>query len=368
MVSATLSFKKVKYEQKDSSDRLFAILKKKKGLYFSINHISRFGNRLLLLKAFALFLVVATCYYFVLTAGSYFMLQLSYLLLGAACVITGMNFGHDAAHNCLTGKRKWDSLLFELIFGLQGINGYLWKMRHNHSHHPYPNVHSIDSDLEAMAAFYLSPVQEKRWFHYYQHLYAPILYMFMSLIWIFYVDFKLFRQKNIGNLELVSHRPIEALKLVVSKIISLTIFLILPIQLSPLSATTVLVSFLVMHLINSMMLTFIFFISHHTMEISYQSPAQNVIRNSWLSQQIQATMDFHAESKIANFFFGGFNAHLAHHLFPEVCHIHYPVLSTLIRKTLAEHRIKYNTLGFFAGIRSHLKLLWDLPRRIDAGR
>jgi hypothetical protein len=99
-------FKKIKYEQKDSSDQLFRELKKKKALYFSVNHISKYGNLLLCFKALTLFLTISISYYFVLTADSYLLLQVSFLTLGVTCVVTGMNLGHDAAHNCLTGIRS----------------------------------------------------------------------------------------------------------------------------------------------------------------------------------------------------------------------------------------------------------------------
>jgi linoleoyl-CoA desaturase len=362
MARPALRFKKIKYEQKDSSDLLFTALKKKQLLYFSLNHISRYGNWSLLFKALTLLAIIATSYYSVLTAGSYLFLQVSYLILGAACVITGMNIGHDAAHNCLTGNKKVDDTLFEIIFGLQGINGYLWKIRHNHSHHPFPNVHNLDSDLEITNIFYLSPNQRKKRIHYYQHLYAPIVYMFMSLLWIFYLDFRLFCKTKLANLESMEHHRIEAIKLVLYKISSITIFLVFPLLFSPLPASVILFSFIVMHLLTSMALTFIFFISHHVMEITYNLPDKNVIHTSWVEQQINATMDFHAESKIANFIFGGFNAHLAHHLFPDVCHIHYPILTSLIKQTLAEHRVKYNSLSFLRALRSHLTLLKHLPR------
>ena len=171
-------FKRIRYQQKDTPDLLFKAIKRKKALYFSVNRLSRYGNRLLLLKALILAAIIGLSYFFVLRANSYAANQVAYLILGATCVITGMNLGHDAAHNCLTGIKKIDNILFETIFGLQGINGYLWKIRHNHSHHPYPNVHTVDSDLEITNILYLGPIQPKKWIHYYQHIYAPLVYMF----------------------------------------------------------------------------------------------------------------------------------------------------------------------------------------------
>jgi linoleoyl-CoA desaturase len=118
-----------------------------------------------------------------------------------------------------------------------------------------------------------------------------------------------------------------------------------------------------MHLILSMVLSFIFFISHHVSETQYSSVNLGVLKNSWVEQQVASILDFHAESKAANFFFGGFNAHLAHHLFPDVSHIHYPALTSLIRQSLEKHNIRYNSLSFVKAVQSHLRLLKEIPRK-----
>jgi linoleoyl-CoA desaturase len=338
-------------------------LNRKKNLYFSVNHISKYGNANLLGKAGILLGVSFAAYAFIFYATTYYQLQIAYIFLGTSWLIMGMNFGHDAAHNCLSGSKPVDNAVFQLLFGLQGINGYLWRIRHNHSHHPFPNVHEYDSDLEATSLLYLSTDQQKRKMHYYQHLYAPILYMFISLLWIFYIDFRLFRKKSLANMVSISHPKVELVKMVAFKVSSLTIFLVLPLLFSSLPAVWILFSFLVMQFLLSMMLAFIFFVSHHVCETSFSPANAGTIEHSWVEQQVSATLDFHGESRVANFIFGGFNAHLAHHMFPDVCHIHYPVLTTLIKRTLKDHNVKYNSLSFLQAIRSHLVHLKNLPRK-----
>jgi linoleoyl-CoA desaturase len=362
MTEPICRFRKIKYAGKDSADSLFSDLKKKKDLYFAVNRISKYGNTPLLLKALTLLCISVVAYFFILISEYYLLLQLSYLLLGTSWVVMGMNLGHDAAHHCLTGNRKADNTIFEIIFGLQGISGYLWKLRHNNSHHPFPNIYAYDSDLEITNLFFLNPNQRKKKIHYYQHLYAPVLYMFISLLWIFHTDFMLFRKKKLANMDFINHPGVELIKLILFKITSITFFLVLPLLLSPLPALFVLLAFIVMHLLLSMVLTFIFFISHHVSETRYSSATGGILHTSWVEQQVAVTLDFHAESKVANFIFGGFNAHLAHHIFPDVCHIHYPVLSTLIKQTLRQHNVKYNSLSFIKAVQSHIMHLKNLPR------
>ena len=58
---------------------------------------------------------------------------------------------------------------------------------------------------------------------------------------------------------------------------------------------------------------------------------------------------------MAHYIFGGFNTHIAHHLFPNISHIHYPALTRIIRDTLNEHGLPvYQSYSFFKGIGSHL--------------
>ena len=39
--------------------------------------------------------------------------------------------------------------------------------------------------------------------------------------------------------------------------------------------------------------------------------------------------------------FGGINYQIEHHLFPSVCHIHYPAISKIVKKTCKEFDINY---------------------------
>lgn len=363
MTGNTFKHKKIKYVKKDSGGLLYAEIKRKKDLYLAINHFSKFGNFKLLFKGFLFLFVAIIAYSLLLNSGSYLQLQIAFLFLGLSLLLIGINFSHDAAHNCLTGNKKLDSLILDISFGLQGINPYLWKIRHNHSHHPFPNIYGYDSDLDITKLLYQNPYQKKHWLHRYQHLYAPLLYMLSSIIWIFYTDFKFFLKKEHANLSSINHSKLEWWKLVFAKLFYLTYLIVFPVLFGKLQLLTVLISFVIMHLLLSLFLTLTFFISHHVMETQYYEVENNKLNISWVEQQIASTLDFHAESKVANFFFGGFNAHVAHHLFPEVCHIHYPVLTKLIKESLNNHKVKYKSLSFGRAISSHFSLLKDFPER-----
>ena len=353
---------RAKYLQNPVDDQIYLYIKDKTHAYFQETGSDRFGDYPLFLRGLLMLLVAAIAYVSIFYSSGYFALQLAYLVLGFCLLVLGMTLGHDAAHSCLTGSKKWDSLLFEIIFGLQGMNPSLWKVKHNSSHHPFPNISQMDSDLEITPLLRLSPYQKARKIHRYQHLYAPFFYMFSSLIWIFIYDFKMLFKHRHGNLYLKKNR-VKKGKIIYIKFLYILLYLIIPFLLTHFAFTTILLAFLLMHALLSLFITFTFFISHHVTQVHYTDlESQGKINASWLAQQLSTTVDFHPHSKLCNYLFGGFHAHVAHHLFPAVSHVHYPALTRMIRSVLNENNIPYHAVTFFGGIRSHMVHLKNMGR------
>jgi linoleoyl-CoA desaturase len=353
--------KKFRYETTDTPTQIFKQIRSKTDQYFLENGNNRYADTALWAKVATLTVMIVAAYAAVLTATSFWMLTLSFLVFGSTFMILGINIGHDAAHHCLTGNRKTDDTIFTAIFGLQGLSGYLWQVRHNYSHHIFPNVTEADADVEITPMILLSDKQKIYAAHKYQHLYAPFLYMIFTLGWIFYQDFALFMKHEQGNLRINKIPTIEWVKLVAYKFVYMGIFLVVPALVTPFSMTELVGAFLIMHGLMSVFLSFTFFISHHIMEIDYVDTHEeftDMVSDSWCRHQVITTIDFNPESKIANFIFGGFNLHIAHHLFPEVSHTHYPALTRIIKDTLAENKVDwYKSFGFFDGVVSHLQHL-----------
>jgi linoleoyl-CoA desaturase len=124
------------------------------------------------------------------------------------------------------------------------------------------------------------------------------------------------------------------------------------------SITIVLIGFLLMHLTQSLFLLFTFFITHHVESTHYPTTdAHGFINTSWLMNQIKSSNDIYPFSTWVNFILGGFNNHIAHHLFPNTHHIYYPQLNKILYAILIKKGIKPNQTTYFGGIYSHLKLL-----------
>lgn len=296
---------------------------------------------------------IICCYVIIFIYSLPAVLVLAYFGILSLSLVMAMTIGHDAAHGAVTRKQKIDGLIYWLIFAFNGVNPGTWKKRHNGSHHHFPNVQGLDCDLALSRFIYLSADQKKTSVHKYQHLYAPFLYLFFSLAWISMIDFLQHKESLANDKSRWSIAKEWAIFLLI-KCNYIFVLIALPAWLSAFSLQQILITWLVIQMVLSVFLSFTFFMSHHIKEAAYFN---NQLDISWLENQIASTVDFHGQSEIANFIFGGFHAHVAHHLFPNVSHIHYPKLTHIIREELAGTHIRYQSINFFHGVMSHLELL-----------
>ena len=280
---------------------------------------------------------------------------LCFILYGIVSILFAFNFSHDFSHNTIFKSKKWNNLCFIAIYTLVGAHAEAWKQRHIHSHHYAPNVEEYDSDLQISSLIRVIPNSEYKWYHRIQHLYAPIAYCFYSLYWIFIKDWVIL----IGKDEYQHSKGFRyCLSFAVQKLVYLSYILVLPAMYSKQTFFTVLIAFVLMHFVQSIFLLFTFFITHHVEETFYPTTDKGgVINSSWVMNQIRSSNDFYPFSETANFIFGGFNNHIAHHLFSHIHHIHYPRINRILYQILIEKHICPNRTTYMGGICSHFRLL-----------
>ena len=306
-------------------------------------------------KFFFYFSASLYCYSLLYTVQSPLYFVLSFILYGFISLLFAFNFSHDFSHNTIFKSKKLNNLCFIIIYTIVGAHGEAWKQRHINSHHYAPNVEDYDSDLQISKLIRVIPRSEHFWYHRYQHIYAPLAYTTYSLFWVFIKDFVILFSKDdyTANKGLRYH-----LSFWVQKLFYLTIILVLPLLFSMQVWYVTVIAFLLMHLSQSLFLLFTFFMTHHVEKTTYPTTDENgFINTSWLMNQIKSSNDMHPFSETANFILGGFNNHIAHHLFPHIHHIHYPKLNRILYNILLENNIKPNQTTYWGGIVSHLKLL-----------
>ncbi|MGV3586692.1 MAG: fatty acid desaturase family protein [Adhaeribacter sp.] len=321
-------------------------------------------------REFYLLLSLKFGFYFLVTAAAYtglFYLESaalfisSFILYGFASLLLAFNFSHDFSHNTVFRSKKLNNLGFTLIYAMVGAHAEAWKLRHINSHHYAPNVEDYDSDLKISSLIRVVPNSKYCWYHYYQHFYAPLAYTTYSLFWVFVKDFIiLFSQDDFTKQKGFRYH----LSFWVQKSFYLTYLLALPVLFSKQPWYIVAAGFLLMHLTQSLFLLFTFFMTHHVEETEYfTTDEEGFINTSWLMNQIKSSNDMHPFSQVANFILGGFNNHIAHHLFPHIHHIYYPQLNKILYKLLLNNGMKPNQTTYLGGIISHLRLLKRMSTR-----
>jgi len=278
-----------------------------------------------------------------------------FVCYGFSVLLFAFNFAHDFSHGTVFKSSHLNDLGFVGIYTLNGAHAEAWKKRHIESHHFAPNVEPYDTDLQISKMIRVIPNSKYHWFHKYQHIYAPIAYCTYSLYWVFIKDFVVYVE-DFRSTKFSYH-----VSFWIQKTFYVIYLLLFPLMFSLQSWLGVVTGFLLMHLLQSLFLLFTFFMTHHVEGVEYPSTTNDgFITTSWVMNQIKSSNDMYPYSRAANFIFGGFNNHIAHHLFPHVHHIHYPELNKLLYSTLLQNGIRPNQTTYWGGVLSHLRHLKKL--------
>mgnify|MGYP006166833045 CR=1 FL=1 len=63
---------------------------------------------------------------------------------------------------------------------------------------------------------------------------------------------------------------------------------------------------------------------------------------------------------------GGLNYQVEHHLFPSICHVHYPAIAAIVKQTAAEHGVPYlQNESFAKAFKLHLVTLRRFGHVVD---
>ena len=349
----------VKFNNRQNAG-FFDATRRKVDDYFQVNGLSKNANFTMWVK-FIFFLGGFTSLYLLIISnrfGHWSMLGLT-ILLGVFDAFVGINISHDAIHGSFSSHKKVNQLLSH-TFHLIGANPYVWSISHNIVHHTYTNIPDHDEDLMmARRLIRVNPTEAVKKFQRYQHLYAFWVYGLTSLHWIFVKDYARFFQKKIGQRDNDSHPRIEYFNLFFFKALYYILFIGLPLAVLNVTWWQFLIGFLAMHLVKGWVIGLVFQVSH--LVEATQFPVVNAegnIEESWAVHQMYTTANFARKNFIATFFFGGLNFQIEHHLFPKICHIHYAVISDIVKSTAQEFNVPYlENKTFLLALQSHYRML-----------
>ena len=343
--------------------KFFRTLNSRVNNYFKENNIKKTGNWKLHLKTIVMFAIFLTPYFFLLAMDMPFWVYLLLnIVIGVGMAGVGMNVMHDGNHGSYSSKSWLNKFMGGSIYILAG-NVYNWQVQHNVLHHTYTNIHGHDEDLEAGRIMRFTQQAEWRRFHKFQHYYSVFLYGLLTFNWAITTDFlqmKRYLKRKLSYGEAKSSKILWT-TLIITKVIYFSIWLVIPMILG-ITWWKVLLGFLLMHYTAGVILSVVFQLAHVVEDISYPEPNdEGEIENTWAIHQLFTTANFAPKNWLVNYYTGGLNHQVEHHLFPNISHVHYDKISKIVKETAQEFDLPYQEFKTMrSAVASHFKHLKEL--------
>ncbi|MFI5173264.1 MAG: fatty acid desaturase family protein [Terriglobia bacterium] len=279
------------------------------------------------------------------------------ILLGLSTAAIGFNVQHDGGHQAYSDI-PWINKVMSLTMDLIGGSSYVWHWKHGVFHHTYVNITGHDPDIDLSILGRQTPHQRGFWFHRWQHFYLWPLYGFMAMKWHLYDDFRDVVTGRVGEHRVPRPSGRELVFFLLGKTIFFSLIFGIPILFHP--VWVVLIYYGATELLLGMVLSVVFQLAHSVEQAEFPMPCENTgsIENAWAIHQVETTVDFCRQSRMAAWLLGGLNFQVEHHLFPRICHVNYPAISKLVEGTCREFGLTYNENStLWAGIASHFRWL-----------
>lgn len=332
--------------------------------YFKNHQKNRFGNTNMVVKTIFMFSIYFIPYFFIASnlVSNPFVYWLLWVLMGVGTAGIGLSVMHDANHGAYS-KNKAVNRLLGLSLNLLGGSAKNWKIQHNRLHHTYTNVHEMDPDINPIGLLRFSPKAQLKKIHKYQHIYAWLLYGLMTFSWATTKEFKqlndFLSEKIINKKE---HKSLMT-EMVIWKVIYYAYLFVIPYFIGDVSFGFWLVCFMSMHFVAGLMLATIFQTAHVMPDCEFPVVENGTIENNWAIHQLETTSNYAPKSKFFSWFVGGLNFQIEHHLFPNICHVHYKGISDIVKQKSQEHGLPYYTYKtYFQAIGEHTKMLKQLGK------
>lgn len=338
----------------------FTALKKNVDQYFLEHNISKKANGLMVFKTVFFFGGIWVLYGLILSQAYSLPLMLLFsMLMGFFMAAAAFNISHDSLHGAYSSK-EWVNTLLSYSFSILGANRSVWQVSHNIVHHTYTNIEEHDEDLVvAPGLVRLTKGGKKAPIQKFQHYYAFLLYGFASLSWVFRKDYVKIFQDKIGQHETKHYTTWDYIELFLFKAIHYVLFIVIPFIVLDITWWQFLIGFVAMHFAMGLTLGLVFQLAHVVEDTEFPEPnEQGNIEDAWAVHQMKTTANFARKSFLATFICGGLNYQVEHHLFPKVCHIHYPAIAPIVKATAEKYGVPYlESETFIGALHSHYKVL-----------
>jgi linoleoyl-CoA desaturase len=354
----------IKFVNKNEEEHQFAIvLRKNVSEYFKVNNLSTKGNLTLAMQTIVMISLYLAPFILILTVPmSGAMAILMTVIMGIGVAGVGMCVMHDAIHGSFSHK-VWLNKLFGGTMYLLGSNVFNWKMQHNIFHHAYTNIEGIDEDIASRGPIRLCENAPLKKIHRYQYIHAFFFYSLLTLSKMVrdFTQLAAYNRTGVTRQHKVDPAR-EYTKMVIVKVVYLALIIGLPLVFTSFVWWQVLLGFLTMHLVAGGILSTIFQMAHVVEGTEQPMPDEKgIIHHNWAVHELRTTSDFARDNRLLNWYVGGLNFQIEHHLFPNISHVHYRNISRIVERTAIEYGLEYNLKpSFINALGSHVRRLKEL--------
>ena len=276
--------------------------------------------------------------------------------------ISGMAIGHDAIHGAYS-QRAWVNRLLSAAFDVMGANSYIWRYTHNIAHHSYTNIDGFDLDIDYDPVLRISPATPRRRAHRLQMIYAFALYSLAAVHWTYAKDFLYFRRREIGPYRDLRHPRAQWALLIGSKAVVFGYLVILPCVLLKPAWWQFAIGYFTVYCSAGLALALVFQLAHAVEGPRFVAAAGSRVDDSFMAHQLLTTVDFACDNRLLGWYVGGLNFQVEHHLFPQICSVHYPALRPIVKAVAARHGLPHLEFpSLRAALASHVALLAERGR------
>uniref|UniRef100_A0A2K6VQE0 FA_desaturase domain-containing protein n=1 Tax=Onchocerca volvulus TaxID=6282 RepID=A0A2K6VQE0_ONCVO len=297
----------------------------------------------------------------------YFTWYMSSAIILALC---WQQFGwltHDFCHQ-QPGKNRQNNDFFSLIFGniVQGFSRDWWKEKHN-THHAATNIVGQDGDIDLspLFAFVLDDLKKyKTLFEQlisklisYQHFYFTLMLPFLRLSWVIQSILFVIGAPYNQYKQHVINAPAEQVCILLH-----WSWVIFQLWLLPAGSIRILY-FTISQLGAGFLIAHIVAYSHNSVT---KFPYQSRLLNNFPCLHILTTRNM-LPSPIVDWFWGGLNYQIEHHLFPTVPRANLKRVSIKVRKYCEMNDLPYLVDDYWTGYKlifNQLKSIADLVSKI----
>jgi len=344
-------------------NNFYPVLKQRIDKYFEDNKIEKRADYRMVVKTIAMLTMYFVPYLLILNNQNSLWLNIAYaFVMGVGLAGIGLSVMHDANHHSYSKSSAVNNLL-GFTLNLIGGNAYTWKVQHNVLHHTYTNIHGQDEDLDAGIVVRFTEDAPYRKMHKYQHYYAFFLYGLITLSWLVIKDFRKLYSYHKRGIKIGNANTSKELAIIIfSRIFYIFYMIIIPIVFFKVIWWHYLIGFFVMHFVASFILSTIFQPAHVVEDAAFPKPDENnVIHEHWAIHELRTTANFANKNVLLNWYAGGLNFQIEHHLFPAICHVHYKAIAPIVKQTAMEHGLPYIEYKTYRNaVYSHFQMLKKL--------